>query len=276
MFQTLIGIVLFGTLVAWLVSAGRAEPMLGWFCFQYDVPDSARARSLVRAYLLRTRVWRVVGAGAGLVVPIAVVAFTGADLPPVISICIGWLAAGLLGEMTGRRRRNEFAVSSPWSVTDLLSPAARGAVAATSLVTALAIVLAFAVRHAPTALHEGIELPSPARLIASGVGSLLLALIVDRGLRSIARAPFPISGDDLDITEHAIRVASAVRVVAGWSALQLVDTAWLTWQTAHLVRPPVSWLPSALTVASVVGAAVSWWWVPTRRPKRDRSELVAT
>ena len=38
------------------------------------------------------------------------------------------------------------------------------------------------------------------------------------------------------VAAQAARVASAVRVIAGWSALQLVCTGWLSWQTAELAR----------------------------------------
>ncbi len=276
MFEGLVGIILFSTLVAWLISATRVEPMLGWFCFQYDVPDSVRARSLVRAYLFRTRVWRVLGAGTGFVVPLAVVTFTDVRIPLVISICIGWLAAGLVAEMTGRRRRNEPTVASLWTAGDLLSPAARHTIAATSLTTVLSIVLALATRYSPMVLRDGIDLPTPARVVAVCTASVLLALVTWRGLRAIGRAPFPIAGNDLDLAEHAIRVASAVRVIAGWSALQLVCTGWLSWQTAELARSPFSWLPATITVASFVGAAVAWWWMPTRMVRRDRGGLLAS
>jgi hypothetical protein len=276
MFEGLVGIILFSTLVAWLISATRVEPMLGWFCFQYDVPDSVRARSLVRAYLFRTRVWRVLGAGTGFVVPLAVVTFTDVRIPLVISICIGWLAAGLVAEMTGRRRRHEPTVASLWTATDLLSPAARHTIAATTLTTVLSIVLALATRYSPMVLRDGIDLPTPARVVAVCIASALLALVTWRGLRAIGRAPFPIAGNDLDLAEHAIRVASAVRVIAGWSALQLMGTGWLSWQTAELARSPFSWLPAALTVASFGGAAVAWWWMPTRMVRRDRGALLAS
>jgi hypothetical protein len=277
MFEGLVGVILVSTLVAWLISATRAEPMLGWFCFQYDVPDSASARSLVRAYLFRTRMWRVLGAGTGFVVPLAVVSLTDVEISLVISICIGWLSAGLVAEMTGRhRRRHEPTVASPWTPSDLLSPAARHTIAATTLTTILSIVLAVATRHSPMVLREGVSLPTPARVFAACGATALLAAITWRGLHSIGRAPFPITANDLDLAEHAIRVASAVRVIAGWSALQLVCTGWLSWQTAELVRSPFSWLPTALAGTSVLGAAVAWWWMPTRLVRRDQSTLLAS
>jgi hypothetical protein len=65
-------------------------------------------------------------------------------------------------------------------------------------------------------------------------------------------------------------------VIAGWSALQLVCTGWLSWQTAELARSPFSWLPATITVASFVGAAVAWWWMPTRMVRRDRGGLLAS
>ncbi len=276
MFEGLVGIILFSTLVAWLISATRVEPMLGWFCFQYDVPDSVSAHSLVRAYLFRTRVWRVAGAGTGFVVPLAVVTFTSVEIPLVISICIGWLVAGLVAEMTGRRRRHEPMVASLWTVNDLLSPAARHTIAATTLTTLVSIVLAFATRYSPMVLREGVLLPTPARVFAVCAATLMLAGITWRGLHSIGRAPFPMAGTDVDLAEHAIRVASAVRVIAGWSALQLVSTGWLSWQTAELARSPFSWLPAALTVSSFLGAAVAWWWMPTRMVRRDRGALLSS
>jgi hypothetical protein len=243
--------------------------MLGWFCYQYDVPDSPSARSLVRAYLLRTRVWRVVGASAGFVIPLAVVGFTDVHVPLIISICIGWLSAGLLGEIAGRRRRHVATVGSMWSVGDLLSPAARHTIAATTLATVLSIVLALATRWSPMVIRDDIEIPTPARVVAVTATSILLATVTWRGLRSIGRQPFPIVGNDLDLAEHAIRTASAVRVVAGWSALQFVCTGWLSWQTASLARAPFSWLPSSVAATSFVGAAIAWWWMPTRMVRRS-------
>lgn len=276
MFEGLVGIILFSTLIAWLISATRTEPMLAWFCFQYDVPDSLRARSLVRAYLFRARVWRVIGAGAGFVLPLTVVGFTDVDVPLIISICIGWLAAGLAAEMTGRRRRHEPTVASLWRVIDLLSPAARHTIAATTITTVLSIMLAFATRYSPSVLRDGVSLPTPARVFAVCVASVVLAGTTWRGLRSIGRAPFPMAGNDLDLAEHAIRVASAVRVTAGWSALQLVCSGWLSWQTAGLARAPFSWLPAALAGCSFVGAAAALWWMPTRLVRRENAGLFAS
>ncbi len=185
MIESLAGVLLLCTSVAWLISATRAEPMLGWFCFQYDVPDSMTARSLVRAYLFRTRVWRVLGAGAGFVVPLAVVTFSDAEISLVISIGVGWLAAGLVAEMTGRRRRRHGpTVASMWTTSDLVSPAARHTIAATSLMTVLALMLAFATRYSPMVLREGVPLPTAARELSVCAATLLLAAITYRGLRS--------------------------------------------------------------------------------------------
>ena len=41
----------------------------------------------------------------------------------------------------------------------------------------------------------------------------MLAAITWRGVRSIGQQPFPMTGNDLDLAEHAIRTASAVRVI---------------------------------------------------------------
>lgn len=277
MFEGIVGIILFSTLVAWLISATRTEPMLGWFCFQYDVPDSVRARSLVRAYLFRTRVWRVLGAGAGLVVPGAVVLFTDVRIPVVVSIAIGWLVAGLVAEMFGRRRRIGPTVASLLTARDLLSPAARHTILATSLTTVASVLLALATRWSPMVLRDGIDLPTPARIVAVVAASSVLAAITWRGVRSIGQQPFPMTGNDLDLAEHAIRTASAVRVIASWSTLQLVSTGWLSWQTAQLTRSPFSWLPITLTAASFLGAAVSWWWMPTRMVRRrSRGSILAS
>lgn len=250
--------------VTWLVGAARAEPMLGWFCIQYDVPDSLGARALVQAYLFRTRAWRVTGAIVGLVVSAAVVVLTDHRVPVLLAVGVGWMAAGLIGEVVGRRHLAQSTVPSMLRAADLVPPSARHTIITTGLVTALSLLMSLATRSSPLVLRDGADLPTPARLLAVGAAAAVLAVLSWRGVRSIGEQPLVVSGNDLDLVEHAIRSASAVRVVAGWSALQLVATAWLSWQTMSVTRAPFAWLAGVLALGSLIGAAASWWWMPTR------------
>lgn len=273
MFEVVTAVVLPVTLLAWVAGAlhaarGGPDPGLGWFCFQHAIPDSVGARSLVRDYLVRTRIWRAVGAGAGVVVPIAVVVFTDVRPPVAVSLCIGWLAAGMAAEITGRRRRHGIAMAPLWSVTDLVSPATRHTIAATAATAVAMIASAATLRTSPQLVDAGTALPDPARLVVVTLGSLTLAAVLWRGLRAIGLAPFPVSETDLDVAEHAIRVASAVRLVAGWAALQLVLAGWLAWQSSGTARSPFGWMLAALAVACFVGAGAAWWWMPTRLAHR--------
>ena len=57
-------------------------------------------------------------------------------------------------------------VASLLTARDLLSPAARHTILATSLTTVASVLLALATRWSPMVLRDGIDLPTPARIVA--------------------------------------------------------------------------------------------------------------
>lgn len=268
------GVVVWTCSVAWLISATRAEPMLGWFLVQYEVPDSLEARSLVRAYLFRTRAWRVIGAFVGLTMGPVAFALADREVPLLACIGLGWMVGGLCGEIAGHRVRRAVATASQTVPSmlgshDLLPRTARHTIVSTALVTVLAIGMAVATRTSTLWLGDGEELPPVARLVGVVTASAVLALVSWRGIRAICEQPLHVTGSELDLVEHAIRAASAVRVVAGWGTLQLLATGWLSWQTADATRAPVSWLAGAITMGALIGAAAAFWWMPTHLTNRE-------
>ena len=62
----------------------------------------------------------------------------------------------------------------------LLSPAARHTILATSLTTVASVLLALATRWSPMVLRDGIDLPTPARIVAVVAASSVLAAITWR------------------------------------------------------------------------------------------------
>ena len=270
--------VFLGALVLWLRASKRDEPSLGWFCYQYDVPDTVGARHLVHRYLWRTRAWRVGGAAAGCGAAIVAASIGHGHGSAMVWLLAGWIGAGLVAELTVRRARGgrAFGALGRVGALDLLPASSLGVLACAFAATATVAFASICVRVVPLFQRVDASPPSGVRLVVVLALTAGLGALAGRGLRSLARMPYPVGVDtDVDLAEHAIRGSALVRVVAAWSAVQFTLTAVLADDLTHAMHGPWSLLAALTVGVGVAGAVVSWWWLPARANVRSGRHVLA-
>lgn len=277
-----VSIVIVGVLVlmvAIVARGSRPERLLAWFCFQYDIEPAGAARDRVLRYLRRTRRWRVAGAVGGIAVSSASRIWLGIhELDLFTSLFGGWFVAGILAELTsdwpesvGRRA----ASLAPRRLADFLPPMARHVLTVAGITATAAVTFALGIGTDTALLHRSAHPLSRQQGITGAVVAISISVIAWLGILRTLRKPYPVDDPDLDAAEYAIRIASVVRVVAGWSVLLFLVAIRLARATAAVARSPWSWPPGIVWCAGLAGVVVAWAGVPTRVVRRSRHRLGA-
>ena len=187
-------------LVVGMVRAARPEAAHEWAA-RHGVELSDRTRPMVTAYLTRSRRFRLVGALAGLVVPL------GTDVPG-FELLVGYLLGALVAELSHRRLTPDGAMAAS------LSPRVLGdyvpghvPVVLRGVSVAAAVLLPLHV-WGPQRRAPGVTVDEAA-MAMGGLAALVLPLVVEYLLRRMVARPQPAVAPDLVAVDDAIRAASA-------------------------------------------------------------------
>ena len=238
-----------------------------------------RNEALVRAYLVRTRDLRLVGAVGGFLAPHLYAAARGEQLPipfdfDLFDALIGYLLGAVGAEITLTRPRSPVPSASlaPRELSDYLPRWLTNALRA-SAGASLAVVMLY--RALPEPL-VGVD-PSmpPTLVIATAVMAVLVG--VEAAQRHIVRRPQPAADADILEADDAIRSAS-VRALAGAGialeliilSVHLVEIG--TASTIQLLRWSLPWLGAGCFVLAIS----SWVHItqPTRSTATARTHVV--
>lgn len=209
-----------------------------------------RSRELIRAHLHRGLQWRLAGAVAGIVLSFGLTT-------PGLEMLVGYLAGGIVAELTQARRSASGGTASlsPRTVNDYLPRQGLRLFRILSGSLAVASGAVFLLR--PTAAGDiSPDGSSPLLILA---GALLVVLVVEVALRYVAGRSQRGDPSDLVAADDALRSASMHATLGAGIAISfLLLSAVLSGVAAASSLPVVRWVALVGAVASIGAAVVSW------------------
>jgi amino acid transporter len=191
------------------------------------------------------------------------------------ALFIGWFVAGLLAELPTRRPTEQRrAMLTPRTVAQFLPGFPKRVLIAATFSTLLVLTAAINVHEWSSLRRDGHDLGVGVP-IAALVVSVALAVVSVAGMRRLAHKPFPVTEQEINVAETAIRTAASVRIAAGWSALQFITTMWVCSSVARVAISPWSTLANLLALLAFFGIVVAWTFVPTRVLRRQSHAITA-
>lgn len=223
----------------------------------------------IELYLRNSAALRRVGAVGGIVIPPAVTAGTGLDLPVpgFIWILVGYLAGVVVAEVTLARVPADGRRSASLEVRRARDYLPRPLLVAQVLLPVVAVGLSVLV----ATVHTGAIDPMGVTAAMAGAGAvvagpLAFAIVVSASLgeRYLVRRPQPMVASDLVSLDDAMRSASVRRVAATTVAINALLLTTQFSAIAYDLEPGSTWEAPLWAGAVVVTlfAYLSWqWWV---------------
>jgi hypothetical protein len=269
--ELLVGsVVVAAILVAMAGGLGRWEPSR--WATAVGLQITPRNEAFVRSYIDRTRRLRLIGAGAGVVLPLAYAAAAGTEPPEpfdfaLFDALLGYLIGAVVAEVTFPRPRSNVPSASlaPREVADYLPARIRIALRVAAGVALVLIPLYLALPHREREMEWVDMLPAPLFMIMIEIVLVGVELLQ----RYIVRRPQPAVDEDLLRADDAVRSASVHALAGAGIAIELlivaVELAGIGFVSdIQILRWTVPWLALGCFVASILA------WVRVTHPRRWR------
>jgi hypothetical protein len=241
-----------------------SEGRIARWSSHYGLALTESNRSLVEAYLRRTRSLQVAGGALGWLLSPLYITLFGRPFPFtdnwVLLAVAGYLLGAAVAEVTFLRRSRSHssvraAALAQRTLSDYIPRATIWAIRMLPLTSvSLAVIYAFV----PKNLQRTVD-PSVAFMIASSVLVVVLAALIEWFLRTIVTRPQPAITNDFLAADDAIRAASIHSLAAAGIALILMSIGWVAVSLGDVIASNAfSELLPWFGVACDLGALMAW------------------